>query len=84
MMNQRNVETLETLAGERSRKPAAMRKAAVRIEDLAGLLKVPNDLQSGTVAAAPTQAEHNALVADVKALHLRLLAISEALTVRLR
>lgn len=76
---QRDRESLETLAGNRQR--GAKQKAAVRIEDLAALADMPI-LTSRTVAAAPTQAEHNALVADVRELYTRVAIVADVLRKR--
>ena len=73
---QRDRESLETLAGNRQR--GAKQKAAVRIEDLAALADMPR-LTSKTTAAAPTQAEHNALVADVREVYTRIAIVADVL-----
>ena len=65
-------ERLDKLAGTRGK--AAIRKAAVTIEDLQSLLEMPLTLKSAAAAgAAPTAAEHDALVAVVEALQARIL-----------
>ncbi|MDA4845956.1 hypothetical protein [Hoeflea poritis] len=79
----RNKEMLEVLAGERSKNTEVRRQQAVRIKDLEGLLQLSSRLQSETVSAAPTQAEHNALVRDVHLIHKRLMAMQEALVAKL-
>lgn len=82
MMQTIDKERLDTLAGARGRR--AIRKAAVTIEDLQGLLELPLTLKSAKAAGStPTQAEHDALVADVAAIHRRLTAVVEALQARL-
>lgn len=75
----RQLEALEVLDGSR-RKPS-IDKAALRIEDLAALYQLPAGV-GVEAAGAPTQAEFNKLVADVRALYTRLLAVSAAITLR--
>ncbi len=70
-------EKVEVLDG--SRQSGSIRKAAVRIEDLSGLLDLPPTLKSTKVTAAPTMDEHNALVDDVQSLFNRLRALADAL-----
>lgn len=83
-MNDKLIEKLEVLAGTRAG-PGGASGAAVRLSDLSGLLALPPTLKSAHAAgAAPTAAEFDALVDDVQALHLRLLAVAEALQGRLR
>jgi len=78
--SRRDLETLETLAGER---PGAMQRAAVRLEDLSGLMSLSTRLQSQHAAgAAPTKAEFDALVDDVHMLHRRLVAMMQSLQKR--
>lgn len=78
-MMDRNVEKLEVLDG--SRAGSDKRRAAVRIEDVEALLKVPT-LQSADVTTTPTAAQYNALRADVKAVSDALNTISNALRKR--
>jgi hypothetical protein len=73
-------ETLDVLAGRRR---AETRQAAVRIEDLIGILQLPPTLQATSAAAAPTQAEFEALRRDVAKLHAQLMVVSSALQRRL-
>ncbi|MRX32802.1 hypothetical protein [Aminobacter sp. MDW-2] len=73
-------ETVDTLAGKR---PRAAEKAAVRIEDLAGLLLLTPKIKASRAGAAPTADEFNALVDDVKAIHDRLSTIVQALQPKL-
>ncbi|CEJ15930.1 hypothetical protein BN1110_06280 [bacterium YEK0313] len=61
----------------------ARERAAVRLEDLAGLMTLAGKLQSSAVTAAPTAAQHNQLVRDVHELHNRLTEVVEALQRRL-
>lgn len=68
----RVVERLEVLTGERG--AAGKPRAAVRRGEFAALA----ELQSRQVAAAPTQAEFNALQADLAALHAALTRIGKA------
>lgn len=73
-------EKVEVLNGDRARP-----RAAVRLEDLAGLLQVPPKLQAQKAAgAAPTKAEYDKLLEDVHDLHNRLLAVAQALGTRMR
>lgn len=78
--NDRQLESLEVLDGSR-RKPSVDR-AALRIEDLAALYQLPAGVGVEAAGATPTQAEFNKLVADVRALYTRLLAVSAAITLR--
>lgn len=78
LQSHQHVETLETLAGERGK--AASARAAVRIEDLRGILEIKKRLQSQKAAgSSPTKAEFDALVEDVHDMHNRLVAVMEAL-----
>lgn len=71
-------QTIEELDG--SRRLGNRGRAAVRLDDLNGLLQLPETLKSAKAAGAtPTQAEFDLLVEDVHALHRRLLAVYEAL-----
>lgn len=80
-MEPREKEVLDLLAGRRSGK--ARRQAAVRIEDLGGLLELPLKLKAAKAAGAtPTKAEFDALVADIHALHRCLLVVVTALQSR--
>lgn len=72
-------EKVEILDGSRS---GARRKAAVRIEDLDGLLDLPQ-IQAKEITAAPTAAQYNTLVRDVKRLGETLSLLSKALRGRL-
>lgn len=82
MIDPKLKEKLEVLDGSRGRK--AIRQAAVRIEDLSGLLLLPESLTAAAAAGStPTKAEFDKLVADVSTLHLRMLAVIEALQARL-
>lgn len=58
-------EKVEVLNGDR---PRAHDQVAVRRGDVAVLAPLSGSQQSTEAAAAPTQAEFNALVADVRAL----------------
>lgn len=84
-------ERLDVLAGTRTRDKMA---AAVRIEDLIGILQVPQKVQATKAAnaagATPTQAEYNALVAsynnlvnDITKLETQLSIVAAALHKRL-
>jgi hypothetical protein len=75
-------EKIETLDGSRSKQNR--RKAAVRLEDLAGLLALPPELKSAHAAGdAPTAAEFDALVDDVHEIQRRLTALRDALQARI-
>jgi hypothetical protein len=79
--DRRTLETLETLAGERRGAPG---RAAVRLDDLSGLMSLETRLQSQKAAGStPTKAEFDALVNDVHMLHRRLAAVVSALQKRL-
>ncbi|MFC3074919.1 hypothetical protein [Shinella pollutisoli] len=73
------VEAVEVLEGSR---PGTRENAAVRIEDLAGLMEL-QDLQSSEVTAAPSMDDFNLLRQDVRELHTRLTAVIRALETRL-
>jgi hypothetical protein len=76
-------ETLYLLAGLRS-KGDAMKKAAVRIEDVIGIVQFPAKLQSAKVSAAPTQSDYNALQHDVAKMQEALMMVATALNARLQ
>lgn len=76
-------ERLDVLAG--SRRAGFELQSAVRIVDIAELLRLAPKLKAVEPAGAtPTAAEYEALRADVAELHKRLLAISKALTEKVR
>lgn len=79
-LTDRTLEELEILAGIRRQNVG---RAAVRLDDLNGLLQIPETLKSVKVSGTPTDAEFNALVDDVVMLHTRLRAIVMALRSRL-
>ncbi|EHK57745.1 hypothetical protein [Allomesorhizobium alhagi] len=82
MIDQLLKEKIETLDGSRNR--GAIRRAAVRIDDVSALLELQAKLKSAKAAgAAPTKAEFDALVDDVTAIFNRLTAIADALQARL-
>lgn len=81
-IEQRHVEALEVLAGTRSHKDK--RKSAVRHEDLSDLANFSYRLQSETVNAAPTAAQHNALVKDVHAIASMLKGLALKLEAKLK
>lgn len=79
-MNDRDIEKLEVLNGDRRLR---IDRAAVRIEDFQGLLQLLPDLQSTTAGGSiPTKEEFDALVQDVKHLHERVLSLAEAIRSR--
>ena len=74
-------EDLEVLAG---RRPKAAQQSAVRVADLLPLLHLPGKLKSAPAAgAAPTKAEHDALVSDVLEVANRLKEVATLLQGRL-
>jgi hypothetical protein len=73
-------ERLDVLAGTRTRDKS---EAAVRIQDLIGILQIPTNLASKPAAAAPTKAEYDALLRDVTALQTQLRLVATALHDRL-
>lgn len=80
-MDSRDKEVLDLLAGRRSGR--ARRQAAVRLEDLGGLLELTPRLKAvKTAGAAPTKDEFDALVDDVAAIHRVLLVVVHALQAR--
>lgn len=80
-LDQLQIEKLDVLAG--TRKPNEKGRAAVRFEDLEALTSYAYKLKSSTVSAAPTAAQHNALVEDVRRLHETLQSLSKALKTKL-
>lgn len=74
------LEKVEILAGDR---PRARDQAAVRVEDLAELLQLAS-IKTATVSAAPTAADFNSLLADLKEIHNRLSVVANLLQQRLR
>lgn len=81
MIDRHALEKLEVLDGSRNSK--ARRRAAVRLEDLEGLLALPPLKATKAAGSTPTQAEFNALVEDVQAIHNRLKALHDALQARI-
>jgi hypothetical protein len=73
-------EKVEILAGSRA---GDRRKAAVRIEDLDAILRLPK-LQAKPITAAPTVEQYNALLKDVQAVAKALDLVSKALQGKLR
>lgn len=79
---QRIIEDVETLVGERSRR--VKDQAAIRIVNLQPLLQMSEKLQSApAVGATPTKAEYDALQADIKTVHDALVSIAGILKGRL-
>lgn len=77
----RELEALEVLAGIRRQNVG---QAAVRLDDLSGLLTMPESLKSTKAddSIGVTVDQFNALVEDVTMLHTRLRAIVAALRTR--
>jgi len=76
-LEQRHVEALEELAGIRR---GSTRRQAVRIDDLAPLLKIKTRLQAAKAAGAtPTDDEFNALLGDVEYINNRLIEVMQLL-----
>jgi nucleotidyltransferase/DNA polymerase involved in DNA repair len=74
-------EKLEALNGDRPRQPG---RAALRLEDLSGLMELPTRLQAEKAAGSvPTKAEFDRLVDDINTLHRRLVAFIETVQKRL-
>jgi len=72
-------EKVEELDGSRQ---SQRRRAAVRIQDLEQLLQITN-LKTQTLSAAPTMADFNSLLSDLRALNGQLQAVAKALQARL-
>jgi hypothetical protein len=70
-------QKIEELDG--SRRLGNRGRAAVRLDDLDGLLQLPEQLKSEKVASTVTAAAFNALVDDVHTIHTRLRAINVSL-----
>lgn len=73
-------ERLDVLAGTRSQGDKT--RQAVRVADLDQILKYSYRLKSQAVNAAPTMAQHNDLVDDVRRIHEILQALSKQLNMR--
>lgn len=71
-------EMLEVLAGARA---GDRSKAAVRLEDLAEIMRLP-EVQSKAITAAPTINDFNSLVRDVRAINTALHALATAVQKR--
>lgn len=84
MTDLRDRQWLEELYGGRTRSEAARGRAAVRLEDLAGLMHLNQKMQATRISAEPTAVEYNALLADVEDLKHRLSAVIDTLSERLR
>jgi hypothetical protein len=75
-------QKVEVLDGSRS--SAGKRgQAAVRLDDLAELLRLPDKLNAIKVTGAPTMSDFNALVDDVQGILRALLGSNSALRARL-
>lgn len=77
--DQRIREKVEVLDGSRQ---SQRKRAAVRIEDLEQILQIV-DLKTKTLTAAPTMADFNSLLNDLKALNNQLQAVGKALQARI-
>lgn len=74
-------ERVEVLDGSRRLGPRG--RAALRVDDLAGLLTLPDTLKSEKAAGSTvTKAEFDALVEDVHAIHRRLRVLATAVQAR--
>lgn len=85
-MNELLVEKIETLDGSRGGRRAreTLRRAAVRLEDIAAVLDMRAEPRSSKAAGSTvTQAEFDALVDDVHHLHRMLRQIHDAVQARL-
>lgn len=78
---QREAEALDLLVGNRNR--VSMPAAAVRIEDMAGLLDVGADLRARSVTTAPTAEDFNQVVRDLADVHACLRTLAQAIQDRL-
>jgi hypothetical protein len=76
-------EKLEILDGSRAGNVSVKRRAAVRIEDLIGIIQILPKVQAVALAGAPTAAQYNTLLADVTKLHDQLIIVAKALNARL-
>lgn len=74
-------EKIEVLDG--TRRKVDRRRAAVRVEDLAPLLQIPQMQATAAAGAAPTQAEYDTLLKDVRTLHARLTEIATLLQAKI-
>ncbi|MBD9539926.1 hypothetical protein IB276_10725 [Ensifer sp. ENS04] len=79
MAGDRDLEKLEVLAGTRA---GSMERAAVRIEDLVELLQIAA-VRTAQVSAAPTAADFNSLLLDIKEINNRLSTVAQVLRGRL-
>jgi len=77
----RHLERLEILDGSRN---SNRELAAVRVKDLMPLLQFKQLQATAAAGAAPTKAEHDALLADVKQVVARLNEIATLLQEKLR
>lgn len=73
-------ELLEIICGTR---PGSKKQAAVRIEDFTEVLNLPQ-MQTKTLTAAPTMADFNSLLGDVKSINKALTALAQAIQQRER
>ncbi len=73
------IEKLELLSGDR---PRARDQAAVRIADLAELLQLAS-VRTEEVAAAPSAADFNSLLRDIKEISSRLTVVAQVLQGRI-
>jgi hypothetical protein len=81
---QLNREKLEILDGSRAGNVGVKRRAAVRIEDLTGILQILPKVQATALASgSPTFAQYNTLLNDVTKLHDQLMIVAKALNARL-
>lgn len=74
----RAIEKLEVLDGSRN---GSRDNAAVRISDLSELLRL-TQIKTASVSAAPTSADFNSLLTDLKSISTALIAVATAVQKR--
>lgn len=80
-VSDRDLQELQVLAALRQK--GSTGRAAVRLDDLNGLLQIAASLQSAVAAGStPTKAEFDKLVADVKMIYQQLTVVVAALRAR--
>ena len=76
-------EKLQVLDGSRSGKTDVTRRAAVRLADLDAIIRMKHNTKAVTLTAAPTAADYNALLADMKRINQALVDVSNILAAKL-